>query len=77
LHYVAAPLRGEGGASFPCEPLSRSPRKFEIVARDVDVRINLLDSSAATMSVVGELHGFGLPTSRLAAVTQLRTQCAP
>ena len=32
-----------------------------------DVEITLLDLPAAQLSVVGELHGFGLPTSRLQA----------
>lgn len=57
--------------------LPRAPQIFEIVARDVDVRINLVDSSAPTVSVMGELHGFGLPTSRLDAVTQFQAAPVP
>jgi hypothetical protein len=36
-------------------------------ARSMDVDIVVLDPRASEISVVGELHGFGLPTSRLRA----------
>ncbi len=57
--------------------LPGAPQTFEMVARSVDVQIDLVDSSAATVSVAGELHGFGLPASRLDTVTQFRAAPVP
>ncbi len=59
------------------DTLPRRPRIFEIVARRLDVRIVLVNESAPTVSVAGELHGFGLPTGRLTAVTQFQAAPVP
>ena len=44
-----------------------SPRVLEVVADTANVTVILLDGSAHELTVDGELHGFGLPGSRLAA----------
>jgi hypothetical protein len=49
--------------------LPRMPRVFEVTARVANIDIVLIDSPEATVSISGELHGFGLPTSRLVAHT--------
>ncbi|HTW75224.1 MAG TPA: phosphatase PAP2 family protein [Steroidobacteraceae bacterium] len=59
------------------DSLPARPRTFEIVARRLDVRIDLVDTSTPTVSVVGELHGFGLPTGRLSAATQFVARPVP
>jgi lipid A 4'-phosphatase len=49
-------------------PLSTdSPRTLQIEADRADVAIVLVDTPATQLTIDGELHGFGLPTSRLAA----------
>jgi lipid A 4'-phosphatase len=52
---------------IPLAPLSQEPLLFEFQARAADVDIVLEDTAGSQVSVVGELHGFGLPSSRLAA----------
>jgi lipid A 4'-phosphatase len=58
-------------ARIPLASLPQTPRALEFDARAADVQIVLMDTPAATaageISVAGELHGFGLPGSRLAA----------
>ena len=58
-------------ARIPLGSLPERPRVLEFEARAADVQIVLLDAPAsgasAQLSVAGELHGFGLPGSRLAA----------
>jgi len=46
--------------------LARHPKVFELSASVANVEIVLVDAGE-TVSVAGELHGFGLPTSHLAA----------
>jgi len=47
--------------------LPRPPEVFEVDARTANVEIVVTDTPAAVVSVAGELHGFGLPTSQLRA----------
>ncbi|MFZ3322487.1 MAG: phosphatase PAP2 family protein [Usitatibacter sp.] len=47
--------------------LPRTPEIFEVDARTANVEIVVIDTPAAAVSIAGELHGFGLPTSRLFA----------
>ena len=47
-------------------PLASPPKVFALSAEVANVEIVLVDDGE-TVSVAGELHGFGLPTSRLAA----------
>jgi lipid A 4'-phosphatase len=51
--------------------LAQPPRGFEFEARAADVEVVLLDGPAIEVSVTGELHGFGLPGSRLASAYEL------
>jgi lipid A 4'-phosphatase len=44
-----------------------SPRIFEIEAERANLTLVLTDKPAAELAIEGELHGFGLPTSRLGA----------
>jgi lipid A 4'-phosphatase len=58
-------------ARIPLASLPEPPQVLEFAARAADVQIVLLDAPgsgpAAQVSVAGELHGFGLPGSRLTA----------
>ena len=62
-------------AEIPLSTLSRAPRVFEVVAQTANVEIVLVDSPATRVSVTGELHGFGLPGSRL--TTRVRFDAEP
>jgi lipid A 4'-phosphatase len=64
LALFAAPHGTELAAKIP---LSVSPRSFEVTARRANVEIVIVDAPADHVSIDGELHGFGLPTSRLEA----------
>jgi lipid A 4'-phosphatase len=57
-------------AEIPFSTLPRPPAAFRVVARTANVEIALVDAPAARVSVTGELHGFGLPTSRLTTRVQ-------
>jgi hypothetical protein len=49
-------------------PLSaQSPRILEVRADSATIALVLVDAPAASLAVDGELHGFGLPGSRIAA----------
>lgn len=48
-------------------PLAGAPKVFEVIARTANVEIIVDDSPSDKVSVNGELHGFGLPGSRLSA----------
>jgi lipid A 4'-phosphatase len=50
--------------------LPSTPKVFEVTADAANVEIVVVDSPASDIVVTGELHGFGLPTSRLDAHTQ-------
>jgi lipid A 4'-phosphatase len=63
----AAPHGARLAASFPFSSLPRTPRVFEVTARIANVVIVVVDAPAGRISVEGELHGFGLPGSRLDA----------
>jgi membrane-associated PAP2 superfamily phosphatase len=65
LALFATPHGTELTANIPLSSLPRAPRAFEITARTANVEIVVVDAPAAELSVTGELHGFGLPTSRL------------
>ena len=54
-----------------------SPRVLEVTADAANVHLVLLDDSAAELTVDGELHGFGLPGSRLAAHVEEISQPHP
>jgi hypothetical protein len=50
---------------IPLSSLPDAPRVMMFEAKAADVEIVLLDPTASQISIEGELHGFGLPTSRL------------
>jgi lipid A 4'-phosphatase len=52
-------------ARVPLASLHPAPRLLEVVADRADVSIVLIDGPAAELAIDGELHGFGLPWSRL------------
>ncbi|HSU84380.1 MAG TPA: phosphatase PAP2 family protein [Thermoanaerobaculia bacterium] len=70
----AAPHGTELAATIP---LSVSPRIFEVTARRANVEIVIVDAPADHVSIDGELHGFGLPTSRLEAHFDLTPEPEP
>jgi hypothetical protein len=50
---------------IPLSSLPAAPQVMVFEAKTADVEIVLLDPAATQISIEGELHGFGLPTSRL------------
>src|SRR5436305_2797520 len=68
LALFAAPHGTELAAEIP---LAISPRLFEVTARQANVEIVIVDQPVDHVSIRGELHGFGLPLSRLAARVDL------
>ena len=54
-----------------------SPRILEVEADTADIAIVLVDAPASRLEIDGELHGFGLPTSRLAARLEAVSQPLP
>ncbi|HEV3182094.1 MAG TPA: phosphatase PAP2 family protein [Steroidobacteraceae bacterium] len=54
-----------------------SPRLLEVVADTANVTLVLLDGPEDELAVDGELHGFGLPGSRLAARVEVVSQPHP
>ena len=54
-----------------------SPRVLEIEADTANVAIVLIDEPASLLTIAGELHGFGVPTSRLDAHLERVSQPAP
>jgi lipid A 4'-phosphatase len=56
---------------IPLTTLPQAPWAFELVARRANVDIVLVDSPSTEISIAGELHGFGLPTSRLGTRVEL------
>jgi lipid A 4'-phosphatase len=54
-----------------------SPRTLEVVADTANVSLVLLDGPAQEIAVAGELHGFGLPGSRLTAHFELDSRPQP
>jgi membrane-associated PAP2 superfamily phosphatase len=71
LALFALPHGTQLAAKIPLSSLPRAPRVFEITARMADVEIVIVDGPAGgrgnEVSITGELHGFGLPGSRLDA----------
>lgn len=70
----AAPHGTELAASLP---LTVPPRVFEVTARKANVEIVIVDAPLDHVSIAGELHGFGLPGSRLEARSSLTYQPLP
>ncbi|HEV8019220.1 MAG TPA: phosphatase PAP2 family protein [Steroidobacteraceae bacterium] len=53
------------------------PRILEVEADAANVSVVLVDQPAAQLTIEGELHGFGLPTSRLATHIEVLAQPQP
>jgi lipid A 4'-phosphatase len=58
-------------ARVPLASLHPAPRLLEVVADRADVSIVLFDGPASELAIDGELHGFGLPWSRLGTRLEL------
>src|SRR5579863_379727 len=56
------------------ELTSASPRILEVEAGTANIAIVLVDTPASRLDIDGELHGFGLPTSRLGARLEVLSQ---
>ncbi|HEY4589169.1 MAG TPA: hypothetical protein VII86_08065, partial [Thermoanaerobaculia bacterium] len=74
LALFAAPHGTELAAEIP---LAVSPRTFEVTARQANVEIVIVDQPVDHVSIRGELHGFGLPMSRLEARFDLTSRPLP
>jgi lipid A 4'-phosphatase len=68
LALFAAPHGTELSARIP---LTAPPRTFEVSAQKANVEIAIVDAPTDHVSIDGELHGFGLPMSRLEARAEL------
>jgi lipid A 4'-phosphatase len=63
----AIPHGSQIDATIPMSSLPGAPRVVIFEARSMNVDIVLIDPPGAAVTIVGELHGFGLPNSRLRA----------
>jgi len=63
---VAAQLAAE----IPLSSFAPPPRVLDVRAKAANVEIIVIDTLATRLSISGELHGFGLPTSRLLSRVQ-------
>jgi hypothetical protein len=54
-----------------------SPRILQVVADSANITLVLLDGPVDELAIDGELHGFGLPGSRLAARVEVLSQPHP
>jgi lipid A 4'-phosphatase len=64
-----------GTALTTSMPLSsESPRILEVEADKANIAVVLVDAPATLLTIEGELHGFGAPTSRLDARLEILTQ---
>ncbi len=70
----AVPHGTELAASIP---LTVPPRVFEVTAQKANVEIVIVDAPADRVAIDGELHGFGLPMSRLEAHSDLTLKPVP
>ena len=62
---------------IPLSSLPGAPRVMAFEAKIADVEIVLLDSPASQISIEAELHGFGLPNSRLRGSVAFETEPEP
>jgi lipid A 4'-phosphatase len=67
LALLAAPNGRRIATEISLSSLPQTPQEFEVRAGTADVEITLVDHPSAIVSIAGELHGFGLPTSQLSA----------
>jgi membrane-associated PAP2 superfamily phosphatase len=65
LALLAAPNGRRIATEIRFASLPQAPEVFEVQAGTADVDITLVDQPGSSVSVAGELHGFGLPTSEL------------
>jgi lipid A 4'-phosphatase len=77
LALFAAPHGTELSARLPVGSLSTAPRLLEVDADTANITIVLADEPAGLLTVEGELHGFGLPTSRLDARLEVQQRPPP
>ena len=64
-------------ADIPLARFAEPPRVFELAAPTANVSIVVRDEGEPNISIAGELHGFGLPTSRLSASESFERVPAP
>lgn len=57
--------------------LPAAPQALAIAARTASVEIDVVDSPADDIAITGELHGFGLPTSKLRAYSHFTAEPLP
>jgi len=72
LALFATPHGTELTARMPLS--SESPRILEVEADQANIAVVLIDAPATLLTIDGELHGFGVPTSRLGARLEVVTQ---
>jgi membrane-associated PAP2 superfamily phosphatase len=62
---------------IPLSSLPSAPRTLTFEAKSTDVELVLLDSPSSQVTIEAELHGFGLPTSRLQASVDVEADPEP
>jgi lipid A 4'-phosphatase len=72
-----APHGTQIGTALDLSKLPRPPEAFEVSARTANIEIVIADSAPGRVSISGELHGFGLPNSRLRDTTRFVEQPTP
>ncbi len=70
LALFATPHGTELAAEIPLSSFVPAPRVLDVRAKVANVEIIVVDTPATRLSISGELHGFGLPTSRLLSHVQ-------
>ncbi len=77
LALFVAPHGTSLAARIPFGSLPAPPKAFEFVARTASVEIVLVDAPDSEITISGELHGFGLPTSELSTRTDFDASAGP
>ncbi len=77
LALFATPHGAQLAAEIPLSSFAPAPRVLDVRAKAANVEIIVIDTPAALLSISGELHGFGLPTSRLLSRLQFNARPIP
>jgi lipid A 4'-phosphatase len=75
LALFATPHGAQLAAEIPLSSFGPTPRVLDVRAKAANVEIIVIDTPATRLSISGELHGFGLPTSRL--LSRVRFNAGP
>jgi lipid A 4'-phosphatase len=77
LALFVTPHGAQLATEIPLPASSPAPRVLDVEARMASIEVVVVDAPNTRVSVSGELHGFGLPRSRLFGEVQLDAQPIP